>query len=55
MNRQVAVAAAGGNQSAVNAAAIAHHKAVIKSGLANGVGVGVNMDALRSLGVGTWQ
>jgi hypothetical protein len=49
LTRQNAVAAAT-TQSAINAAAIAFHRAVIKSGLANGVGVEPSMTALRSLG-----
>jgi hypothetical protein len=50
MNRQVAVAAASGNQASITAATIAYHRAVGKSALANGVGVEASMSALRSLG-----
>jgi hypothetical protein len=55
MVRQVAVVAAAGNQASINAAGVAYHKAVVKSGLANGVGVEPNMTALRALGQATWQ
>ena len=49
--RQSAVAAAGNNQAAINAAAIAFQRAVVRSALANGVGVEPAMTALKSLGV----
>jgi hypothetical protein len=53
--KQNAVAAAGSNQSSVNSAMVAYHKAVIASGLSNNIQVGVNMEALRALGQATWQ
>jgi hypothetical protein len=55
LTRQNAVVAAGNSQPAINAAAIAFHRAVIKSGLANGAGVEPSMSALRALGLATWQ
>jgi hypothetical protein len=55
-NAVAAAVAAGGNpQPAINSAAIAFHKAVIKSGLANGVGVEPSMTVLHALGVANWQ
>jgi hypothetical protein len=51
LTRQVATSAAGGSQSAVKAADIAFHKAVIASAFANnnGAGIGPSMEALRGL------
>lgn len=48
--RQAEVAAAT-TQAQVNAAAIKFNRAVVRSGLANGVGVEPAMTALRALGV----
>jgi hypothetical protein len=51
--RQVAVAAAGTSQSAVNTAEIAFYRTCVASAKANGVGsTSVYMDALRWLGTG---
>jgi hypothetical protein len=49
--RQNAVQAAAGNQTTINSAAITFHRGVVKSGLANNVGVEPSMTALRALGV----
>jgi hypothetical protein len=48
---QAAEAAAAGNQTTINTAAITFYRAVVKSGLANGCGVEPAMSALRRLGV----
>lgn len=48
--KQVAYKAAGNNQASVKQADIAFHRAVIVSAKANGVGFGVNVQALYELG-----
>jgi hypothetical protein len=50
MTRQASVAAAT-TQAQLNAAALAFHRAVAKSAIANGCGVEPSMTALRALGV----
>jgi hypothetical protein len=51
LTKQTAEAAAGGSQSALNAAAIAFHRAVARSAIQNGCSPSVSMSALKSLGV----
>jgi hypothetical protein len=49
--RQVAVATAAGNRSAINSAEVTFYRTIVRSGIANNVGVSGAMQALRELGV----
>jgi hypothetical protein len=50
LTRQNAVAAAAGDQKAINTAAINYHRTIAKSAIANGVSPEVSISALRALG-----
>lgn len=49
MTRQISSSAAGGNQASLDAASVAYFRAVIASGVANGIEVGTFREALHRL------